>query len=109
MPKIRSVKQATDKALSLIAQEEYQALDEINNISRIFVAQCAILELYRISELVKPYCPVIDRYAIAEGIGVNEKTIRMWVNADQAPTLNNLIELAKFYKKEMEIRVKSQS
>jgi hypothetical protein len=90
MSKIKNVQEATDKTLNLIAQEEYQTLDEINNISRIHVAQCAILDLYRIG---------YDRFKIKDGVGVNEKTIRMWLNADQAPTLKHLIELAKFYKK----------
>jgi len=90
MSKIRNAQQAVDKASSLLALDEYETLDEVNNIARILMAQLQIIELYQMN---------YTHFDIAREVGVNEKTIRMWLSADHSPTLEHLIKLAKFYRK----------
>lgn len=88
--KIRNIEQAVDKALTLLALEEYEKPDEIINISRILIAQIHILELYRMG---------YTRFYIADEVDVNEKAVRMWLNADHVPSLKHAVALERLYVK----------
>ena len=90
MPKIRNIKQAVEKALTLLALKEYEKPNEVINIARILIAQVHILELYKMR---------YTRFDIAGELGVNEKTVRVWLKADHVPSFKHAIALERLYEK----------
>jgi hypothetical protein len=85
-----TIQQAVDEAVLLLDRDKYKALDKINEISRIFLAQGIIFELRKRYHLTY--------VKIGAGVGVNEKTIRYnWLSANDCPDPKNLVNLAKFY------------
>jgi hypothetical protein len=51
MANIQNERQAINKAASLLALKEYEVVDEVNNISRIFLAQMFVFKLYAMIQL----------------------------------------------------------
>jgi hypothetical protein len=95
MSDIRNEHQAIDETAVLLSREKYRILDEVNNISRILVAQMFIFKLYL---MIKKDSITAKRKEIGHGVGVGEKAIRDWQFGDDCPTLEHLISLAKYYK-----------
>lgn len=95
MSKVTNTEQAIEKALTLLAFAEYKNPDDVVIISKKLIAQIYILELYRMG---------YDRFAIAGEVGVEEKAVRMWLNADHCPTLEHLAKLERFYKKKARVK-----
>jgi hypothetical protein len=90
MSKITNIEQALDKTVEKLSQEEYQTLNELSNISEIFLAQALILELDKYQ---------LTNKQIGTGVGRSERTIRAWRGAKQCPTLAHAVALVKFYRK----------
>ena len=89
-----TVEQAVKKASALLADEEYQSLSDWTNIARIQLAQAQIIGLRKRG---------LSNYMIAAGIGVEEKSVRMWGRAQHSPTLEHAIALSTFYVKTMAV------
>ena len=90
MSKPKTIKEAVKKTLALLADEEYASAEDVFTICRKLIAQVNILELYRMR---------YTRYDIAREVGVKEKTIRFWLNADQSPNLEHAVALETLYQK----------
>ena len=90
MSKPKTIKEAVNKTLAVLADEEYTSADDVYTICRKLIAQVTILELYRMG---------YTRYDIAQEVGVKEKTIRFWLNADQCPNLEHAVALETLYQK----------
>ena len=90
MSRPKTIKEAVNKTLALLADKEYASADDVRIICQKLVAQVNILELYRLG---------YSRYALAHELGVNEKTVRMWLNADHCPSLEHAMMLETLYQK----------
>ena len=89
MGKIATIKDALDEANRLLVAPKYQTLEEAQNISRILIVQIELLELkhkYNLSN--------VD---IARGVGVTEKTVRMWLKGNHCPKPENYQALKELY------------
>lgn len=86
----KTIKEAVSKTLALLADEDYASAEDIYIISRKLIAQVNILELYRLG---------YTRYDIAREVGVDEKAVRMWLNADHCPSLEHAITLETLYQR----------
>ena len=90
MAKVENIQQAIDEVALLLERDQYQALERIHEICRIFLAQSIVLELRNRYNLTY--------INIGLGVGVNEKTIRYnWLGANDCPKPEHLIALAKYY------------
>ena len=90
MSKPKNIKEAVIKTLGLLADENYTSADDVMTICQKLIAQVQILELYRLG---------YDRFAIAREVGVEEKAIRMWLNADHCPKHKHALKLETLYQK----------
>ncbi|MFC1946085.1 hypothetical protein ACFLW1_02680 [Chloroflexota bacterium] len=92
MVKITNIHRALLKASSRFElgdeyePEDYQLLHEA--ASRSFLAQAQILELRLLGQ---PY------WKIGNGAGVDERTVRAWLQGIQCPTLEHAFALSKSY------------
>lgn len=86
----KTIKEAVSKTLALLADEEYASPDDVFTICQKLIAQVHILELYRLA---------YSRFDIARELGVDEKTVRMWLNADHCPSLEHAVALETLYQK----------
>jgi hypothetical protein len=92
MSRPKNIQDAIDNASLLLIRKDYQTLEAISNISRIFLAQALVLELRQEYHLTF--------IQIGEGVGVDEKTVRYdWLDANHCIESENLVALAKFYLK----------
>lgn len=90
MSKPKNIQDARDNAALLLVRKDYQTLEAISNISRIFLAQAIVFELRQEYHLTF--------VRIGECVGVNEKTVRYdWYEANHCIEPENLVALAKFY------------
>jgi DNA-binding NarL/FixJ family response regulator len=88
MSRPKTIKEAVNKTLALLTDEEYMSADDVFIICRKLIAQVNILELYRLG---------YSRFDIARELEIDEKTIRMWLNADHCPSLEHAIALETLY------------
>jgi DNA-binding transcriptional regulator YiaG len=89
MGKIATIKDALDEANRLLLAPKYQTLEEAQNISKILIVQIELLELkskYKLSN-----------DDIALGVGVTEKTVRMWLKGNHCPKSEHFQALKEFY------------
>jgi DNA-binding NarL/FixJ family response regulator len=90
MSRPKTIKEAVNKTLALLADEEYTSADDVFTICQKLIAQVHILELYRLG---------YTHYDIARELEVDEKTVRMWLNADHCPSLEHAVALSTLYQK----------
>jgi hypothetical protein len=96
MSEITDIQQAIDEAALLLVRKDYQTLEAVSNISRIFLGQAIIFELRQRYHLTF--------VRIGKGVGRSEKTVRYsWYGANHCIGLEDLVALAKFY---LEMRAK---
>ena len=82
------IKDAIQEAGRLLSLPEYHNVEDALTIARKLIAQIEIIELKKSG---------YTNTQIGAVVGVNEKTIRFWCDADQCPNLNNAIALDELY------------